>query len=148
MKRFIVLALLLSGCASVKLASPDVRTKTYSIETSLDKDAAFSKLLAWSARQDGDLRLQDRPSGQITLAHQVPCDVLKLGNGFAQEQKLAFKLQIEAGKPTTLRFIDLIADAYGGAYDSRSRPSTQAEVDLAAKECLEPIKLSIEQELK
>lgn len=150
MKYFALSLVLLSGCASMspKLLPSAARTKAYTIETKLKKDAAFSKISTWAAKGGGETRVNDRTSDTVVVKANVACDALKLGNGYASDQALWFVMELVAeDNRVTATFSDLLASTPGGSWDSGTRPSTQAEVDLIVSECVEPLKASLIQSL-
>lgn len=147
MKYLVVLtALILNACQTANLLPSSDRQHVVKVDTKLKKEEAFSRLQTHFAKSTGKdaVRLADRQSGNIVLQANVPCPVLKLGNGFADGENLWFVLDVKIkDKAVVMEYTGLVVRAIANAWDSGSRPSTQAELDKVVGECLAPLQQSI-----
>lgn len=127
------------------------RAKSISFETNLDKKKAFGKASIWAAKtltnSNETIKLRDESTGVIIFKGNIPCNTLKLGNGFGTDQKVEMTVEILVeDKKVEIKVSDLIGTSYG-SYDSASRPSTKAEFDSAFGECVQPMVDSIKKDL-
>lgn len=145
----------LGACASMspKLAAPELRTKTWTIQTSRSKDQSFDSIAKWAAETFNDsnktTRLSDKATGTFVAKGNVSCSALKLGNGFAQNEHLDFTLTAETkDKKVSVTVSDIVGSTIPGAWDSGLRPATQKEAETAFHDCIEPVIDSIKSRLK
>ncbi len=141
---------LLSACATPVLAPPEQRTKTYTIEHKLKKDEAFNRIQVWVAKNSGikATRIADRTSGNIVLQANTNCDALPLNGGFAKEPAAWYSLDIKIQDKIVIMNFEDIRARTANAWDTGFQPSNQAETDKVADECLRPLSVAIDNELK
>lgn len=139
------------GFGAPDLLPKDQREKSYIIETKLDKKKAFKKIIVWSAKTFANanetVRLKDEEIGMFVAKGNLSCEALKLGSGYAKDQRVDFTLEISVeNKKVEVKITDLIGTS-SGSYDAGSRPSKKEEMEAVAKECLEPFIEDIKKEL-
>jgi len=148
-------ALLFTNIA-LGFGAPDIlpatdRSKSYEIITKLDKKKSFQKITIWSAKTftnaNEAIKLKDAELGVIVAKGNLPCEALKIGNGYGKNQRIEFTLEITAdNKKTEVKVSDLVGHS-DGAYDDGARPSKKEEMDAAVKECVDPFVELIKKEL-
>lgn len=135
------------GWGAPDLASPEIRKKTYIETTSSKANDAFKRASSWFAKTFVDskeaIRLKDEKENRIVAKGNTACDVLKLGSGFAEDQRVHFSLTFEAKDNRSRIIFEDVTAMGGGAYDSGSRPSNQEEMDKVISSCLDPLKSDI-----
>lgn len=158
MKKFVtgMLILALSELA-MAWGAPDIlpvgeRAKSYDLETKLDKKKSFQKILVWSARtfanSNESIKMKDSEMGMLIAKGNLPCKALKIGNGYADNQRVEFTLEmIVDDKKTEVKVSEVVGRAEG-AYDDGARPSQKAEMEAALKECIDPFIDLIKKELQ
>lgn len=128
------------------------RTTSYEIVTKLDKKKSFQKIAVWAAKTfanaNDSIKLKDSELGVLIAKGNLPCKALKIGNGYAEDQRIDFTLEISSeAKKTEIKISELVGRA-DGAYDDAARPSNKAEMEAAKKECLDPFVDQIKKELQ
>jgi len=142
MKLLILGLTLLIACGTISLAPTEMRKKEFTIENKNSKDENFNKLQLWASK-GGQVRLNDRQSGNIVLKANIPCDAVPMGNGYAHDGRVWFLLELKAGnKQVKANFSDIQLTTIQG-WDSNLRPSSKAEADKVISECINPIKETI-----
>lgn len=127
------------------------RTKTYNLDTKLDKKMSFQKLVIWSAKtfanSNESIKMKDPEMGVLVAKGNISCKALKLGSGFAENQRVDFTLEITVdNKKAEAKISELVGRAEG-AYDSGARPSNKEEMESTVNECIDPFVDTIKKEL-
>lgn len=155
MKNIILIAtitLIIGACATkANLAPSNVRTKTYTLNSEKNKSQLFQSLNEWAALSFANsnkvIRLKDPKTGTLIAKSNVKCDALKLGNGFAKNERLEFTLTAKArNKKLSLTFSDIVGTSYG-VWDNGLRPSSPKEAQKAFSNCIAPIVAGIKSKL-
>lgn len=77
----------------------------------------------------------------------ISCDALKIGNGFAKNQRIDFTMEITVeNKKAEVKISDVVGHA-DEAYDDGARPSKKEEFEAVLKECIDPYAELIKSEL-
>ncbi len=143
-----ILSLSVIGCANVTMAPPSVRQKAYTIENKNSKYKNFDKAQLWAATVGGQMSLNDRKTGDIVLRANKQCSALKMGNGYAIDQKLWFTLIIKAeDKRVDVNFTGVEGTSVDGWDHNGFQPSSQEQMNAITSSCLEPVKSSLESNL-
>ena len=147
--------LLLFSLNSFAFGAPDLlpakeRTKNYSYTTKLDKKKSFQKLSVWAAKTFSNaneaIKLKDADAGVFVVKGNISCDALKLGSGYAKDQRVDFTMEIEVeNKKAEIKISDIIGHAE--AYDDGARPSKKEELETVLKDCIDPYVELIKAEL-
>lgn len=148
---FILFPSLVLAWGAPNLLPTDQRTKTFELTTKLDKKKSFQKISIWAAKtfanSNETIKMKDPEMGILIAKGNISCKALKMGNGFGENQRIEFTLEITTdNKKTEIKISDLVGRS-DGAYDDATRPSKKEEMDVAAKECLEPFIEGIKKEL-
>lgn len=127
------------------------RVKSYSYQTKLDKKKSFQKISIWAAKtfanSNETIKMKDADAGILIAKGNLSCKALKIGNGYADNQRIDFTLEISVeNKKTEVKISDLVGRAEG-AYDDGARPSKKDEFEAALKECVDPYVDQIKAEL-
>lgn len=125
-----------------KILPANERSLAFEVSTKSDKKSSFKKILVWSAKSfansNESIKMKDSDLGIFIAKGNIPCESLKIGNGYAKDQNLEFTLEFEVeDKLTKVKVSDLVGRA-NGAYDDASRPSTKKEMEQATNECINP----------
>ena len=139
------------GFGAPDLLPASERAKAFVVTTKLDKKKSFQKISVWAAKtfanSNETIKLRDSDMGVIIAKGVIDCKALKLGNGYGQNQKLSFTLEVAAAnKKTDVKFNEILA-IDDGSFDNGSRPSKKEELETVSKECLEPYVELIKKEL-
>lgn len=138
----------LASCAGTPLASPDVRQKSYIVETKNDKNKNYSLSLAHLSKSVGDanhaIKMQDKDEGIIIMKGLVGCNVFKqLG---APDMNLEFNLTVNSkDQKVRVLFEDMVMTGPGSEWEYASL-NTPARVDQAAT-CLTNVVDGLKKEL-
>lgn len=156
MKNIIFSFATLASVNALAWGAPDLlpknqREASFSVETKLDKNKAFQKLLIWSSKAINDsnesIKLKDQENGILIAKVTVDCDVLKLGSGYAKDQRLEMTLEFSVEKnKVEIKATDVLGRGEG--YDDGSRPSKKEEMESASKSCIQPVIDEIKSNLK
>lgn len=153
MKLLIASLLVLNiGCVTMpKLLPNDQRSKSYEIQTKLDKKKSFQKINVWAAKtfsnSNETIKLSNEEQGLLIAKGNISCSALKLGNGYGEGQRIDFTLEIKTeNNKTTVTTSNIVGETLTG-WDGGMRPSSAAELDSVTKECLDPFVDLIQKEL-
>jgi hypothetical protein len=84
--------------------------------------------------------------GALDVVKAGSGNALKLGNGYGENQRVEFTLEITVDtKKVDVKISDLVGRASG--YDDGARPSKKEEMDSAMKECVDPFLAGLRKEL-
>lgn len=140
------------GWGAPKILPENERTKTYDFASKGDQKSSYKKALVWSAKtfanSNETIKLKDPDLGMIIAKGNLPCEALKIGSGYAKDQRIEFTLEITAeNKKISVKVSDLVGRSEG-AYDDGARPSKKEEMDDAVKACIDPFVDKIKSELQ
>lgn len=141
--RMVAIIFLFSGCATAQLASREMRRAEYKAEITKNPDEAFMAIRVALARGFYDasraVKLDDAKSRTIVAHGNVSCTSLKMGNGFAKDERAEFVLTIripEKDLIVTFEEVTMMADT---GWDVGLRPSNASEMNQISDECLKPV---------
>lgn len=145
--KILISLLFLSSCATHTLAPSSVRQVEFMEPIDIPQDNAFDIAQVWFAKSFGNsnsaIRLTDPKNRTIVAQGNASCNVLNLGSGWAEGQRVDFTMTFKIKKSKfSLKFEDVIAIG-DAAYDSGLRPSSDKEMALISDQCLKPFALAI-----
>jgi hypothetical protein len=138
-----LLAILTSCVTAPKLLPVSERTLSYEVKSKGDKKTNFSKMNLWVAKSFADsnqtVKLRDETLGKIIAKGNIPCDILKLGSGYADGQRIDFSLELTASQDVIqMKFTELIGRSISYAWDDAARPSSKDELRNVETSCVMP----------
>jgi hypothetical protein len=138
----------ITSCGSTPLASPEIRQRSYIIESKNDKAKNYSIALAHLAKNVGDanhaIKVQDKAEGTIVMKGLVICNELKqLG---APDMNLEFNLTVNSKEQKVrMLFEDMEMTGPGSQWEYASLSSPERVEKVAT--CLTPFVEGLKKDL-
>lgn len=138
----------MASCASTPLASPEVRQKSFIIETKNDKNKNYSASLIHLSKNVGDsnhaIKVQDKEAGIIVIKGLVGCNVFKQMG--APDMNLEFNLTVNSkDQKVRVLFEDMVMTGPGSEWEYAALSNAE-RVEKAAT-CLSTVVDGLKKEL-